>query len=223
MVGEIDYPSESAIAGLRRQITATPGKAELTIELAISVRTDCSLPIGLHPVFALPGEPGSMLLDPGIYGSVWTYPLEEQPGLSIFAPDIIFRDLARAPMRDGSTADARALPYASATETLLLLTHASGEVALVNKTDGYRTDLAWDPEIFPSLMLWISNRGRQAKPWSGRHIAIGIEPVCAAFDLGQNIGSSPNPLNKAGIPTTWNFKAGSTLAARYVIKTSEWT
>lgn len=221
LTGEIGYPETSAIARLRRTIIATPDKPELTIELAISARSRCSLPIGLHPVFALPNRPGAMRFDAGEYDAVWTHPLDEHPGLSIFEPGKIFADLSQAPRRDGSVINACSLPFGSPSESLLLLTHTAGSVGLVNTVENYRTELEWDPQVFPSLMLWISNRGRQARPWLGRHLAIGIEPVRAAFDLGQSVSASSNPLSRVGIPTVWHFGAGETLVTRYAIRVSK--
>ena len=221
LLAKIDYPERSAVAHLERRITATSGKPELTFELAITVRENCCLPIGLHPVFALPGQPGTMRLDPGSYCSVWTHPIDEGPGRSLFEPDRVFADLTNAPVRDGSLIDACALPYEGSSENLLLLTNASGAVGLIHTVEGYRTDLEWDAQMFPSLMLWISNRGRTDSPWNGRHLAIGIEPVLAAFDLGENVSKGSNPLAGAGVPTARHFWAGETLLTKYVIRLSQ--
>jgi hypothetical protein len=218
LTAEIDYPTASAISHMRRRITATPGKAELTFELSISARRDCSLPIGLHPVFALSSEPGSMRLDPGGYTAVHSHPLEELPGISPFQNDAIFDDLSSLPARDGSVIDACRLPFTSASENLLLLSGASGSAALANTAEGYVTELEWDAAVFPSLMLWISNRGRTHAPWSGRHLALGMEPVRAAFDLGERISAANNPLRQSGIETAWTFTAGECLTTRYTIR-----
>ncbi|MCI9866962.1 hypothetical protein RHIZ_13505 [Rhizobium skierniewicense] len=218
MTAEIDYPPASAISHMHRRITATPGKAELTFELSISARRDCRLPIGLHPVFALSSEPGSMHLDPGNYAAVHTHPLEESPGITPFESDAIFADLSELPARDGSFIDACRLPFTSPSENLLLLSGASGKAALTNTAEGYVTELEWDRHVFPSLMLWISNRGRTHAPWSGRHLALGMEPVRAAFDLGEQISAANNPLRQAGIETSWDFTAGECLTTRYAIR-----
>jgi hypothetical protein len=223
LIAEIDYPATSAISHMRRCIKATPGKAELTFELSISARRDCRLPIGLHPVFALSSEPGSMQLDPGDYTAVHTHPLEEAPGITPFQNDAIFADLSNLPTRDGSFINACRLPLISPSETLLLLSGASGKAALANPAKGYLTEIEWDPRVFPSLMLWISNRGRTRPPWSGRHLALGIEPVRAAFDLGERISAARNPLRQTGIETAWTFRAGECLTTRYAIRSMPYT
>ena len=63
-------------------------------------------------------------------------------------------------------------------------TGSTAAVALANEADGYRVRLTWQKEHFPSLLLWISNRGRKMPPWNGRHLALGMEPICSPFGLG---------------------------------------
>lgn len=218
LIAEIEYPPASAISHLSRRITATHGKAELTFELSVTARRDCRFPIGLHPVFALSPKPGSMRLDPGSYAAIHSHPLEEASGITPFSSDARFNDLTRLPALDGRLIDASRLPLESPSENLLLLSGASGRASLTNTTESYVTELDWDANIFPSLMLWISNRGRTHQPWSGRHLALGIEPVRAAFDLGERISVGPNPLQQAGIETTWSFAAGDVLHTSYAIR-----
>jgi hypothetical protein len=135
---------------------------------------------------------------------------------ALFIPGTV-APIAAAPTRTGGLVDARALPLAVAAEDLLQLISADGNVGLVNRADGYRVRVTWDRTHFPSLLLWFSNRGRRAYPWSGRHLAIGIEPVCSAFDLGTQVSTAPNPLNQHGIPTSRQFSAGETFSTRYRI------
>lgn len=69
-------------------------------------------------------------------------------------------------------------------------------------------------------MLWISNRGRKASTWNNRHQAIGIEPVRAAFDLGQAIARAQIHLAGQGIPTSWDLVATKPFSTRYIIRAS---
>jgi hypothetical protein len=55
---------------------------------------------------------------------------------------------------------------------------------------GWSLTLDWDRALLPDLMLWVSHRGRLAPPWSGRHLALGVEPLNGAWDLGR-IGRPP--------------------------------
>jgi hypothetical protein len=92
-----------------------------------------------------------------------------------------------------------------------------GRVALWNSAEGYRVHLTWQREHFPSLLLWYSNHGRQGAPWLGRHRALGVEPVCSAFDLGSQISSVDNPIAAQGTATAQSFRAGETFVTRYRI------
>ena len=212
----IDYPDDSAIARLERRVEGVAGEAALRFGLTIHPRRDCRLPIGLHPVFALPAEPGAAHLTVDHTG-VAVHPLDEGPGLSRLAPGLHFDRLARLSDRQGHAFDGAALPYAIASENLLLLTGVTGEAVLENRAGGYRTRLSWDAALFPALMLWISNRGRQSAPWSGRHLALGMEPVRAAFDLGPGLSAGDNPLTRAGVETAFSFRAGEPLSTEYRI------
>jgi hypothetical protein len=78
--------------------------------------------------------------------------------------------------------------------------------------------MTWDPRHFPCLQFWISNRGRQEYPWSGRHVALGVEPVCGAFDLGPAVSNAPNPIAAAGAPTAYRFSPDERFVTRYRIE-----
>ncbi len=107
------------------------------------------------------------------------------------------------------------LPYLVASETLLLLSGTDGSFALENRAESYRVSLDWDAQTFPSLLLWISNCGRNAAPWNGRHRALGVEPVCSAFDLGPAISGSDNALTRAGVQTARMLTPDQAFTTRY--------
>ena len=94
---------------------------------------------------------------------------------------------------------------------------APGAVSLWNTMEGYRVRLTWSREHFPSLMFWFSNFGRRQPPWSGRHLALGVEPICGALDLGPQISAASNPISVRGVRTTQHFSAGQTWLTRYRI------
>src|SRR4029077_3454847 len=56
-------------------------------------------------------------------------------------------------------------------------------------------------ESLPSLLLWMSNRGRKYDPWNGRNLCLGVEPIASAFDLGTPTSVAPNPIADAGVAT----------------------
>ena len=117
--------------------------------------------------------------------------------------------------------DATRLPFEEDSENLLLLSGASGRCALDNLGEGYRVILEWNPAHFPSLMLWMSNRGRQFAPWNGRHLALGVEPVCAPFDLGTAFANVETPLSRAGVKTGIDFHPDAPFVTRYSIRAEE--
>ena len=146
----------------------------------IDIREACRLPIGLHPVFRLPSKTGQRV------ARAW--PLRSWPDLSRHASNLraalrhrpALRALwppCRGERRRPSTHSR--LPFAEDTEELLQLNGVAGRCALANREEGYRVRLSWQKEHFPSLLLWFSNRGRKMEPWNGRHVAIGIEPICS--------------------------------------------
>ena len=54
-------------------------------------------------------------------------------------------------------------------------------------------------------LLWITNGGRTADPWQGRHVGrMGIEDVCSYFAIGLE-ASLDNPLVDRGIATFQAF------------------
>ena len=214
----IDYPAASPIARVERSVTPDSNAAAVDLEFSIIVRRRCRLPIGLHPVFRLPNQAGAARLELGRFDCARTYPGTVEPSAPMFAMNQIFHDLAAVPGRDGKTIDASRLPFAADTEELLQIEGLNGSVALANDAEGYRVRLTWRTEHFPSLLLWISNRGRKFAPWNGRHLALGIEPVCSPFGLGPATAVADNPIARSGVPTAREFSPDAPFATRYRIE-----
>lgn len=215
---ELSYPAEHPIDRLRRTIIALSKRPALEFELEIVARHDCRLPIGIHPTFALPGPVGAVELSVSGDEQCWTYPVPAEPGISVLLPDQRNFSLREMPMTDGSL-DLSRLPLSFATEELVLVPEAGGGARLAFPDAGYAVDLSWDKAVFASCMLWFSNRGRTAYPWAGRHLALGIEPVTSAFDLGTSISANAdNPLARTGVRTARQFSAGETLTTTYAIE-----
>ncbi|HTN63425.1 MAG TPA: hypothetical protein VL147_18040 [Devosia sp.] len=213
----IDYPTGDPIRRLQRTITPDPNGPAVDIELRIEARAACAIPLGLHSTFRLPLQVGQAKVQPGRFDHGRTYPGTVEPGAALFAIDRTFSQLAAVPGRDGTSVDATTLPFASATEELLQLNGVDGTVALANHAEGYRMVLSWQAEHFPSLLLWFSNRGRQMAPWSGRHLALGMEPICSPFGLSPDTARADNPIARSGIPTARAFAAGEVFTTRYRI------
>ena len=180
----ITYPDDHPVQSLTRVIAKGPDLS-LNISLTIKMRKPARLPLGLHPVFALPDTPGMARLRFSALRSVHSFPIAVEPGQSVLRPNQQTPDLNRMETISGATFDVTRLPLAVDAEELLMVEGHDGCVDLTNHQQGYRTTLNWNKEAFPSCLLWISNGGRKSYPWNGRFRAIGIEPIVGVFDLGD--------------------------------------
>ena len=217
----LDYPSSHPVRRLTRRVRGVPGRSALAFELEVETRTDVALPIGLHPVFRLPAESGRARIGFGGEARVATYPVDAEIGISRFRPGLLEQPFHAVPCKDGTLVDLGQQPLSFATEELVLAYNHGGSATLANTAEGYDVRLTWDATSFPSCMLWLSNTGRRAYPWSGRFQAIGIEPVVAPFDLGRTVANNlDNPLRQAGIRTARQFTANTSWTTAYLIEVS---
>jgi|LGOV01.1.fsa_nt_gb galactose mutarotase-like enzyme len=216
---EISYPVSSPVRRLTRTIRLDPGRLRLNFSLQIDVRETVRLPIGVHPVFDLShSAPESCQLRVKGAGTVWTFPMDTEPGRSHFAPDQRGASIGRLHSIDGKIFDATQVPFSAPCEDLLMLTNPNGCVTLELPNKGYAVSVEWDPSTFPSCVLWYSNGGRQEYPWNGRIQAIGIEPVAAPFDLGlQQCLSDKNPLKAANVQSSILIEANTAWETEYSI------
>ncbi|SFJ72003.1 hypothetical protein SAMN05192543_11020 [Paraburkholderia megapolitana] len=203
------------IETLYRQIKGNAGEASIECSLIIRARQACRLPVGLHPTLRVPERPGQLVLHPGDFDFAMTYPREVETDADLLAPDRTFLDLSRAPRRNGQAIDLTRYPLAVATESLVQMCGIDGHVSVENLDEHYRVDLDWDAAQLPSCVLWISNGGRASWPWSRRHFALGIEPVCSAFDLGLAASTRPNAISGQGIATAMNLDPSVPTVIRY--------
>lgn len=211
------YPEHHPIRLLRRHIEPDQQHAAVDITLDIEVRQACRLPIGLHPTFRLPLRQGAVRIEPGSYERVYSFPGDIEPGAALFAPDRTWTSLSNIETRSGALIDATRVPMASEGEDLLQLIGSDGHVTLHYLEEEFRARLSWQREHFPSLLLWFSLRGRRAYPWNGRHLALGVEPVASAFDLGPCVSTGDNPISQAGTPTSMAFASDQVFSTRYRI------
>ncbi|MCK3778170.1 hypothetical protein MZK49_15820 [Ensifer sesbaniae] len=212
---ECRYPEDHPIGLLRRRIMPDPSAAAIDITLEIEARRSCRLPIGLHPTFRLPSRPGSVTIEPGAYDRVLSFPGDVEPGAALFSLDRQWPSLGKVETRSGATIDASQVPLTEETEDLLQLCGVDGSLALHYRDEGFRARLTWQKDHFPSLLLWFSNRGRKAYPWNGRHVALGLEPIASAFDLGPAVCTAANPLALSGVATAIAFEPGQIFITHY--------
>lgn len=175
---------------------------------------DFDAPVGFHPIFRLPETAGDCRLAAPACSAWMSYPgtVDES---SVFAQGETFQDLGEIRLKDGTKIDASALPVLQDTEELLCaLNVAEGVFELRYPKEGYAVELRWDASVLPHCLVWLSNRGRKAAPWSGRNLCVGIEPVASAFDMGRQISAGQNPLAEQGYRTCIHFRRGE--AQRFV-------
>ena len=215
IVLDCPYPEGHPIERLRRRIAPDPAAPAVDVTLEIHARHACRLPIGLHPTFRLTPRPGSVAVELGAHRSLHTFPGDLEPGAALLAKDRTFSTLAEAPLREGGAVDLSALPLDRAFEDIVQVAGLDGQVALHYRDEGFRARLIWNAADFPSALLWLSNRGRTHRPWSGRHLAMAIEPVASAFDLGPAICSGDNPLSAQGIVTAQDLTPAKPFVTRY--------
>jgi len=180
----IDYPEPEPITRLEREIRVNAHQPALDITLTIIARRDVTLPVALHPTFRLPQRPGSVSLEAINFDQPIVYPVPAEPGVSQLTPGAMPDDLEAMPGESGDV-DLTRLPLDLATEELLQLKNCRGPIVLHYRAEDAHVSLDWDRDLLPDVMLWLSNGGRTAEPWRGRHYALGIEPVNGPFDLGQ--------------------------------------
>ncbi|MBB5753741.1 hypothetical protein [Prosthecomicrobium pneumaticum] len=213
----IDIPDPDPIRRMERTVTPDPSAPAVDITLTVHARRPCRLPLGLHPTFRLPARPGGARIEPGAFDHGLTYLRSVDDATPVFAANQRFTDLSAVPGIDGGTVDAAAVPLAAPTEELLQLNGIDGSVALAYPDEGFRVRLSWQKEHLPSLLLWMSNRGRKFHPWNGRHVALGIEPICSPFGLGPAVAAADNPIARSGTPTAIAFDPDTPFVTRYRI------
>jgi hypothetical protein len=183
---------------LTREVRADAQAPALDVTLRIEVAQACTLPVALHPTLRL--DAGRVAVDLPHAGEGLTYPVDPEPGFSRLAANRRFAHLHAVPRADGSSADLTQFPQPVDSEELLLLQAVSGPVVLDYLDLGWSVAFDWDRAMLPDVMLWVSQRGRRHAPWNGRHLALGVEPVNGAFDLGR-VATPPadHPLASRGI------------------------
>ena len=181
----ITYPETAPVQRLTRSVRLLEDRPGLALSLIVEAREKTRFPLGLHPVLSMENaRPGclGLMVDDAV--RVWSFPTDVEPGQNAFLPDQRNRALSNIKLCTGAQADLRALPPWGPSEDLLLLTHTGGSVGLSHPGLGCVTTVVWDSAQIPGCMLWISNGARSYYPWNSRVMALGIEPVAAAFDLG---------------------------------------
>lgn len=209
------YPDRHPVKSLHRVVRPDPASAALDVTLIVTVRRPCRLPIGLHPTFRLPRTGQAELVPPAFrQGRVFPMMIE---ATSLLAPGATFSALDAVPLAAGGVISLSRLPMPGRNEDLAQLCGVSGDFVLRYPGEGFQLRLGWNTDHFPSVLLWVSNRGRSYAPWNSRHTALGVEPVCSAFDLGPAVSTAANPIAEGGTPTAVAFAPDRDFVTQYRI------
>lgn len=131
----------------------------------------------------------------------------------------VFTSLEQVELASGGTTDLTRYPARAGNDDLVMMANSPSTPgqpfawsAVV--LDGYLWFSLKNPRDFPATMLWISNGGRSASPWNGRHLGrLGVEEVCSYFSNGVDL-SRQDLLAAQGIPTTRSFSEGETVSLK---------
>lgn len=199
----IVYPEDHPIDRIEKEVTLNENTQSLDITIKIRAKYDIYLPIGIHPNIALDYPYESVKLELPYFKFGYTLPSDTEDGISLLKEDTIFYSLEKVPLKTGKNINLTKFPILESTEEIIQLCGIESWIKVHFPT--YSIEISWNLEVFPSLLLWISNKGRSYEPWNSRNICLGIEPMCGAFDLLTGIATSSNPINKKNIPTSRLF------------------
>jgi hypothetical protein len=133
----------------------------------------------------------------------------------------VFTDMREVQLAAGGTTDLTRYPSRAGNEDLVMMAHVAATEAQpfawsAAVLDGYVWFSLKNPADFPCTILWLSNAGRTAPPWNGRHVGrMGIEDVCSHFAEGVD-RSRLDLLKKQGVATTRNFGKNETVTLRNI-------
>ena len=75
-----------------------------------------------------------------------------------------------------------------------------------------------DPAELPVTMLWLSNGGRDAAPWGGRHVGVlGIEDGITAGDEGNRAAAGVNRVAAEGVASCLSLAQGRVHVVRHLL------
>ncbi len=177
---QIDYPAGHAIERVSRAVRGVPGRSAVAFTLSVLPRRDCMLPVGLHPIVALP-LPDEDLVVEGAFAHGETFPVVFEKGVSRLAAGRRFDRLDSLPLAAAGSESIAAL-CRHTTEEAFQIFGVDGRLRLVYTRQRYALRLDWNAADFPSCLFWLSAGGRQQKPWRGRFRGLGVEPLAARFE-----------------------------------------
>jgi len=193
-----------------KRVTLRAGHSAIYVEHTLTGFTG-PMSLGTHPCLHVPGPEGAARVSVGgwDWGQVLPVPFEDPAvgGYSTLKPGARFESLSAVPLANGGTADLTHYPARAGFDDLVMLMGKPGRTlgwsAVTFPKDGWALIQLKNPEVLRHTILWHSNGGRHYAPWSSRHRnVLGLEETTSYFHFGQAESANPNPLSRAGIPTT---------------------
>jgi hypothetical protein len=222
---ELSMHTTDSGAHVVKTISVKPGHHAIYAEHRIS-HLDGDFNYGTHPILDLSNLPegsGRVTTSPFHWASTF-------PGAFSNAADgesqsllenSVYTDLREVKLADGGTTDLTHYPARVGNDDLVMMVNVlatpqqpfAWSAAVL---DGYVWFSLKNPADFPATLLWLTNGGRSAPPWNGKHLGrIGIEEVCSFFSHGVDV-SRQNPLAAQGIPTSRHFTPQETVSLRVI-------
>lgn len=193
-----------------KRVTLRAGHSAIYVEHTLT-GFNGPMSLGTHPCLHVPGPEGAARVSVGgwDWGQVLPVPFENPAagGYSTLQPGARFESLRAVPLAQGGTADLTRYPARAGFDDLVMLMGKPGRTlgwsAVTFPQDGWALIQLKNPDVLRHTILWHSNGGRHYAPWSGRHRhVLGLEETTSYFHFGQAESAKPNPLSRAGIPTT---------------------
>ena len=204
---KIVYPEEDMVNYLIRTIEVNNSEPhKIKCSLIIVVKENCELPIGLHPMINVPVEKNKVKIKPGNFKFGLTYPGLVLPGKTLGAIGKDFSSIEEIPGFNEQVVDISQPPFDGNYEDLFQLCGIDGTMVIENYLDNYSFKMNWDQKHFSSVLMWLSNKGREEYPWNSEHVTFGLEPITSTFGLSTHMSNNPkNPINVRGVKTTMQF------------------
>ena len=212
-------------AHIEKIISTHAGQHAVYLEHRIS-NLEGDFNFGTHPILdlsALPDGGGGISTSPFRWASVFpgAFSNPADGETQALAPGSLFSDLREVALSAGGTTDLTRYPARAGNDDLVMMVNeASTPDQPFAWSAAVFQDYLWfslkNPADFPATLLWLTNGGRTAPPWNGRHLGrIGIEEVCSYFSNGVDL-SRQSPLAAEGIPTTRHFSPEETVSLRVI-------
>lgn len=150
------------------------------------------------------------------------FSLPENGEYQALQPGAHFKDLSlvptvfKQPATDGCSAFPTRYGYADLIGLFEAPSSHPSWVAAVNTEEHWLWFALKSAAVMPARLFWMENHGRHGSPWNGRNACIGLEDGCFYFDKGLAESVAENAINRMGIPTCRQFKAGSPTIIRYI-------